>query len=102
MADQPEDKDRKNRRNLERVAVLWSGNLNCEGQSHDCLIVNVSAGGAMVRVDTPDLCKKSVVLRSPRFGELVGEITWRQGKELGIEFKETPEAVSKLLGKALP
>jgi hypothetical protein len=102
MADQPEDKDGKNRRKFERVTVLWSGTLNCGARTLDCLIVNVSAGGAMVRVETPDLCKKSVVLRSPRFGELAGEVTWRQGKELGIEFKETPEAVSKLLGKALP
>ena len=102
MADQPVDKDGKIRRKFERVTVLWSGTLNCGTQILDCLIVNVSAGGAMVRVEAPDLCKKSVVLRSPRFGELAGEVTWRQGKELGIEFKETPEAVSKLLGKALP
>jgi len=102
MADQPENKGGKNRRKFERVTVLWSGTLVCGSHSIDCLIVNVSSGGALVRIETPDRCGKKVVLRSPRFGELAGEVTWRQGKELGIEFQEAPEAVAKLISKALP
>jgi hypothetical protein len=101
MADEPNDKDQTNRRKLERISVLWSGNLVCEGQAVDCLIVNVSASGAMVRAETPDICKKTVVLRSPRFGDLPGEITWRRDKELGIVFTDSPQVVSAKLAKAL-
>ena len=42
MADKPDDKGGKNRRKFERITVLWSGSLACEGQVVDCVIVNVS------------------------------------------------------------
>ena len=101
MADKPEDDNEADRRKLERITVLWSGTLVCKGQVIDCLIVNVSPVGAMVRVDDPDRCKTPVVLRNQRFGELAGEITWRKGKELGIQFSEGQDAVTKKLAKAI-
>jgi len=101
MADQPEDNGEQDRRKFERIAVLWSGSLVCEGQTIDCLIVNISPQGAMVRLENPGRCKKSVVLRSPRFGELAGEINWRKGKELGIRFQDSADSVAKKMGKAL-
>ncbi len=101
MVDKPDDKGGADRRKLERTAVLWSGSLVCESQDIDCVIVNVSSGGALVRVENPAACKKSVVLRCPRFGELSGEITWRQDKELGIEFQDSEQVVAKKMEKAL-
>jgi len=101
MADKPDDKGEKNRRKFERITVLWSGSLVCEGQVVECVIVNVSPAGALVRVENPAVCKKSVVLRSPRFGELSGEITWRQDKELGIEFQDSEQVVARKMEKAL-
>jgi len=55
----------------------------------------------MIRVDDPNRCKTSVVLRNQRFGELAGEIIWRKGKELGIQFTESQDVVSRKLGKAI-
>ena len=101
MADKPDENGGKNRRKFERKTVLWSGSLVCAGQIVECVIVNVSHGGAMVRVENPAACKESVVLRSPRFGELSGEITWRQDKELGIEFEDSEQVVAKKMEKAL-
>jgi len=101
MADKPDDRGGETRRKFERTTVLWSGSLVCEGQDVECVIVNVSPGGAMVRVENPAACKKSVVLRCPRFGELSGEITWRQDKELGIEFQDSEQVVAKKMEKAL-
>jgi len=101
MADKPDDQGGKNRRKFERITVLWSGSLECDGQVFECLIVNVSPGGALVRVDNPASCKKSVILRSPRFGELAGEITWRQDKELGIKFSDSEQVVANKMEKAL-
>lgn len=101
MSDKLDNKGEKNRRKFERTAVLWSGSLDCEGQSVDCVIVNVSPEGAMVRVENPAVCKKSVVLRSPRFGELSGEIIWRQDKELGIDFQDSEQVVARKIEKAL-
>jgi PilZ domain len=102
MTDNPDDKGETDNRKFERIAVLWSGTLICEGRDIDCLIVNVSPAGAMIRVENPELpSNKAVVLRSPRFGELSGDITWRKDKELGVEFSDSEEEVSKKLEKAL-
>jgi len=102
MADKPDEKDETDNRKFERTAVLWSGSLVCEGQEIDCQIVNVSPAGAMVRVENPEICKnKPVVLRCPRFGELSGEVTWRQDNEVGVEFSDSEQVVSQKLDKAL-
>ena len=101
MAEEPDDEGETNRRKLERITVLWSGTLVSGSQVIDCLIVNVSPTGAMIRVDDPSRCKTPVVLRNQRFGELAGEIIWRKGKELGIQFTESQDVVSRKLGKAI-
>jgi len=102
MAEKPDDKAGKSRRKFERATVLWSGSLVCGDEIIDCLIVNVSPAGAMVRVENPDLCKENTaVLRCPRFGELSGEITRRQEKELGIDFLDSEQVVANKMEKAL-
>lgn len=101
MADKPDDEGETNRRKFERITVLWSGTLVSGVDVIDCLIVNVSPTGAMVRVDDPNRCKTPVVLRNQRFGELAGKISWRKGKELGIEFTESQDVVTRKLGKAI-
>lgn len=102
MADEPDENGETDNRKFERITVLWSGSLVCEGQEIDCQIVNVSPAGAMVRVENPEMCKnKSVILRSPRFGELSGEVTWHQNNELGIEFSDSEQVVAQKMDKAL-
>ena len=100
--DKPDEKSEKDRRRFERTTVLWSGHLVCGGQGIDCVIVNVSPVGALVRVEDPGACKNNtVVLRSPRFGELPGEITWRRDNELGVEFLDSEQVVTEKMDKAL-
>jgi hypothetical protein len=95
-----QERPSENRR-FERITVLWSGHLVYRDQSVGCIIVNISAGGAMVRSDDPAFVMTPVVLRNPRIGELTAEVAWRRGNELGLKFVDNPETVAEIIGRAL-
>ncbi len=88
-------------RRFERTTVLWSGELVYREQIVACVIVNISAGGAMVRAEDPAFLMTSVVLRNSRIGDLAAEVLWRQDGELGLKFAESPETVAEIIGRAL-
>ena len=94
-------KKASNQRRFERTTVLWSGHLVFQEQIVACVIVNISAGGAMVRTEDAAFCLTSVVLRSDHIGELAAEVVWRQGDELGLKFIDDPETVAEIIGQAL-
>ncbi len=88
-------------RRFERTTVLWSGELVYREQIVACVIVNISAGGAMVRVEDPAFLMTSVVLRNSRIGDLAAQVLWRQDGELGLKFADDPETVAEIIGRAL-
>jgi len=88
-------------RRFERTTVLWSGDLVYREQIVGCIIVNISAGGAMVRSEDPAFVMNPVVLRNPRIGDLTAEVVWRRGDELGLKFVDDPETVAEIIGRAL-
>ena len=90
------------RRHKKRAAVLWTGSLECGGQVADCILLNVGARGAMVRMAVPFERSLPVTLHSYHFGNLVGRIVWQDGNAIGVQFEETPEQVIEMLGRALP
>ena len=89
------------RRRYVRTTVLWSGHLVHGDQVLACLIVNISAGGAMVRTDDAAICPASVTLRSARIGDLAAEVTWRKNNEMGLKFLDDDQTVAAHIGKAL-
>lgn len=89
------------RRRFERATVLWSGHLAFGDQVIACLIVNISANGAMVRTDEAGVCASMVTLHNPRIGKLAAEVRWRKHDELGLKFLDDDEAVAAVIGKAL-
>ena len=88
-------------RRFDRTTVLWSGQLVYREQIVACVIVNISAGGAMVRSEDTAFYMTSVVLRNSRIGDLAAEVLWRQGDELGLKFADDPETVAGIIGRAL-
>ncbi len=102
----PEKADEKkieyNRRRIDRTTVLWTGSLLCDDRVIDCVIENVSASGAMVRVEDPFVYESSIILRNARLGDLSGEVAWRKENEVGIRFSDEPETVARIIGEALP
>ena len=92
----------RDRRRYERITVLWQATLHLSDRSIDCLIVNISASGAMVQLSEQVVCGDSVILRNPRFGSFSAETVWHEGKQLGLNFNEDVEEVARKLGEILP
>jgi hypothetical protein len=92
----------RNRRRYERTTVLWQATLHLPDRSVECLIVNISASGAMVQLAEQMVCGDTVVLRNPRFGTFSAETVWHNGKQVGLNFKEDVEEVARKLGEILP
>ncbi len=84
--DEARDGDR---RRWDRYApdVETSVTLASGGQTFDCALLDLSLGGARLRVveDLPD--DGSVVLQHPVAGLFFACQTWRQGGEIGIRFR---------------
>lgn len=90
------------RRHKRRAAVLWTGSLECGGQVADCILLNVGAKGAMLRMAVPFERSLPVTLYSYHFGNLAGRVVWQDGNAVGVQFEEAPEQVIETLGRALP
>jgi hypothetical protein len=88
-------------RRFERTTILWSGQLVFQEQVVACVIVNISAGGAMVRTEDAAYCQTTVVLRNERLGDLAAEVVWRQNDELGLKFVDGPDTIAEIIGQAL-
>ena len=88
-------------RRYARTTVLWTGTLVCGELQFECVVVNISAGGALLRVEGASSCTSPVRIENPRLGSLNGKIIWRKANELGIAFDDEPEVVAEAIGKAL-
>ena len=93
-------KEKPSERRFERATVLWSGSLVFREQIVPCVIVNISAGGALVRTEEAAACVNLVIVRNPRFGDLKARVTWRKSNELGLKFVDDDGVVSAVIGKA--
>ncbi len=85
----------------DRSTVLWSGQILDGDHAITCIIVNISPGGAIVRIQGAEACRSSVILRNPKLGDLASEVTWRQNSEMGLRFLDDQEKIAALIGGAL-
>lgn len=90
-----------NRRRFDRGAVVWSGRLHAGDQDVECVILNVSPGGARVRVDNPVERAIPIALETDHIGGYLGEIVWQDDHDIGISFFAPPELVARRIGEAL-
>jgi hypothetical protein len=90
------------RRRRKRAAVLWTGRLECGGQVADCVLLDVGAKGARVRMAVPFERNLPVTLHCYHFGNLAGRVVWQDGNAIGLQFEDAPERVIEALGRALP
>ena len=90
------------RRRHRRIPVLWPGSLEQSGDGVDCAILNISGGGAKLRLTEARACGGQIALKSPRFGALRGRVVWRQEAFVGLAFLDAPMQVAESLGHALP
>ena len=73
-----------------------------QGRTVDAIVLNLSAGGAKLRLDQPAELDDRLTVSIQRFGDFPGRVAWRNELEVGVQFLDPPERVAGILGEALP
>ncbi|MEM7224642.1 MAG: PilZ domain-containing protein [Pseudomonadota bacterium] len=90
------------RRDYPRTSVLWSGRIHAAGRVAECRVLNISALGAKVRLLESLQHGTEVSLMIDRFGEFPSDVVWQEGEYLGINFRDEPEDIVRIVEPALP
>jgi hypothetical protein len=89
-------------RKYPRRLVLLSGAIYIENRPIECRVLDLSAGGAHIRVDEPFEHQKHFPLMIYRFGEFPSEVAWEKDTDLGIIFIDDPSDIERIIGHLLP
>ena len=92
------------RRRTRRASVLWSARIARDEEEAQtaCAILNLSAGGARLRLATDETLPSNFALDSGHFGRIDGQVVWRRGNVVGLAFLEAAEAVARRFEDRLP
>jgi hypothetical protein len=93
----PED-----RRIHKRKPVLWAARVETFAGAAECIILDLSLGGAKLRGQAKVAAKQPVTLVIDRFGALRAEVVWARSGHMGLRFTDEPEQVAHILGSTLP
>jgi len=67
----------------------------------DCEVLNVSVGGAKIRIAQPIETNSHVRVRILRVGEFTGRIAWRNGTTMGVEFQDELTELARIVEDVL-
>lgn len=94
--------DEEGRRRYLRRSVLWPGTLSCGQNRLDCTILNMSLSGAKIALGEARDCSGGVTLIGDRFESLAATVMWQRGRLIGLQFKQEPSEVARVIGDLLP
>jgi len=100
-APAPPDTERpEERQRFTRRSVLIAAKLCIDDHMADCDVIDLSAGGAKVAVRKrfPANAKICLLIDDYQFH---GQIAWRDGDNLGLQFSEDPELVAPAIPEIL-
>ena len=92
----PVDRQRHPRHSTMCPGTLFSGD-----QSVECQVLNISAGGAKIRLAEPVPTDALVRVRIERIGEFTARIAWRNGETIGVEFQDDLAEVARIVEDVL-
>ncbi len=81
-----------------RTAVFCSGKLAAGGHTWDCEVLDISVGGAKLRIRTPLDPGAELLLAVEPHGTLSGRVAWQNGQDLGMEFVCDPDQTARFVG----
>ena len=90
------------KRQFERYPLMLESTVLVGQAVLDCVIFNISAGGAKIRLKGSEIRPKndqieSIVLHIPGFGEFEGRIVWTDDEYVGIQFRESHKTMVNLV-----
>jgi hypothetical protein len=92
----------KDRRLFARSHVILNGRLRGGIDEQDCVVLDLSASGAMVRLSDPAPSPAHVAVTSEHFGELHARVIWQMHNVVGISFADRPQQVARAIAAAAP
>ena len=81
----------------ERKNVLFAANLSIGGLKVDCEIINISFGGAQVRVSRTMKPGDKVSMEIDPFGTYNTEVRWCRKPDIGLKFNDDSTKVAELV-----
>lgn len=94
---QPFGGEKGERRTLPRKRVMLAASLELSDGAHDCRILDISLVGARLQVNDDTPSEELMQLATTRFGLLPVEMMWRLADHMGVQFLESPSAISMIL-----
>ena len=92
----------KDRRLYARSHVILNGRLRGGIEEQDCVLLDLSASGAMVRLSDPTPSPAHVAVTSEHFGELHARVIWQMHNVVGLRFADRPQQVARAIEAAAP
>ena len=80
-----------------RYQTLCSGKFYAGDRTVDCDVINISVGGAKVRLAQEIEITSQPWLRIEGIGEFTGRIAWRDGAFLGIQFHDELRDIARIV-----
>ena len=90
------------RRRFKRNTTVLTGTLFCRDEILDCVVMNISANGAKIKLKQAPANGEAVTLLVNRYGVFTGTIAWRADESVGLQFDEDPKRVAKAIGEQTP
>lgn len=94
-SDEPKGGKRRKMREHTRAAVFWSGAVRGGREDVECVVLNMSPGGAKVRLLKRFVGDGSpVILHVDRLGGYTCEVVWTEGNTMGLRFLRDPKQIA--------
>ena len=85
-----------------RHQTICPGKFYIGDQVIDCVVFNISVGGAKIHLTEPVDATSQARLWIERIGEFSGRVAWRNGATLGIEFHDQLHDIERIVQDMLP
>ena len=102
LREDQSEADASERRRHKRKPVLWAARVETRSGATDCIILDLSLGGAKLRGTAPVAANQEVMLVIDRFGAVRAEVVWARSGHMGLRFTDKPEQIAHILGSTLP
>jgi hypothetical protein len=90
------------KRKAQRHTVIWAATLSdTHGSGRRCTVLNVSEGGACLKIDDDQGTADTVDVNIAGFGQFLAKRAWARDNRVGMAFMLPPAAIRPALDRAL-
>lgn len=90
------------RRRHARVGVMLMATLRSTNGIFDCMVLDISRGGAKLALGEPHAIATAVTLVFGGFGTFRAQPAWQRGEIVGVRFLDPPQAIADAFQGLVP